>query len=114
MPAVLPPTLEVYYSPTCAPCRLELPSIADFVRERDGKVRVVILDHVAAAREELTVLQGIELRSHDGEDPRAVLRQAGDSDSILPYARTVVNGKTCASWRGFLTRKTAQRLLAAC
>jgi thiol-disulfide isomerase/thioredoxin len=117
-PGLPPPVLEVYYSPTCAPCRLELPAVAEFARQDGSRVRVVILDQVSLAREELgnTSSQLFETAvAPAGKNPRAVLRAAGDADGILPYARTLASdGKTCSQWRGGLTLWRAQNLVAAC
>jgi thiol-disulfide isomerase/thioredoxin len=119
LPPDLPPaTLEVFYSPTCTPCRLELPAVAE-IAGRDGvRVRVVILDEEDRARAELrevsTRLEAVA-ESKVGEAPNAVLRDAGNDTGILPYARSVTsNGAVCAKWSGRLTVARAASLLAAC
>ena len=119
LPPDLPPaTLEVFYSPTCTPCRLELPAVAE-IAGRDGvRVRVVILDDEDRARAELrevsTRLEAVA-ESKVGEAPNAVLRDAGNDTGILPYARSVTaNGDVCAKWSGRLTVARARSLLAAC
>ena len=43
-PDLPPPVLEVFYSPSCAPCRLELPAVAEIAGEAGTRVRIVILD----------------------------------------------------------------------
>lgn len=48
------------------------------------------------------------------QNPRAALRDAGDPDGILPYARARANGKTCATWRGRLSLDKAMQMIAAC
>ena len=52
-PDLPPPVLEVFYSPTCVPCRLELPAVAQMAGEKDARVRIVILDQEERARSEL-------------------------------------------------------------
>ena len=119
LPPDLPPaTLEVFYSPTCTPCRLELPAVAE-IAGRDGvRVRVVILDDEDRARAELravSVRLEAVAESKVGESPNAVLRDAGNDTGILPYARSVAsNGAVCAKWSGRLTVARAVNLLAAC
>jgi hypothetical protein len=119
LPPDLPPaTLEVFYSPTCTPCRLELPAVAE-IASRDGvRVRVVILDDEDRARAELRAvsvrLEAIA-ESKVGEAPSAVLHDAGNDTGILPYARSVTSsGAICAKWSGRLTVTRAANLLAAC
>ena len=48
-----PPVLEIYYSPVCAPCRLDLPIVAEFAKEDGSRVRIVILDQVPRAKADL-------------------------------------------------------------
>jgi thiol-disulfide isomerase/thioredoxin len=113
-----PPALEIYYSPTCAPCRIELPAILDFAKSDGNRVRIVLLDQQKLAREELREASRgpipMALVASTG-DARAVLRQAGDSDAILPYARAIApNGKMCSQWRGLLTLSRAYALVAKC
>ncbi|HTQ14796.1 MAG TPA: thioredoxin family protein [Rhizomicrobium sp.] len=118
MAAAAPPVLEVYYSPTCAPCRLELPVLAEFV-DRDGtQVRIVILDQEIRARNDIRAVS-VKLEraavSPPRASPRAVLATAGDTDRILPFARTLTAaGRICATWRGRLTAETGRSLLKAC
>jgi len=116
--ALPPPVLEVYYSPTCAPCRLELPVLADFVKADGSRVRIVILDQDARARAELRAvspaLEKAAVTQH-GEKPRALLLAAGNADGILPFARSLVpGGKVCGRWRGGLTPAKARELIRAC
>jgi hypothetical protein len=118
MPVPQPPILEVYYSPTCAPCRLELPAVAEFARLDGSRVRIVILDQETRARDEL---KDVALRlvpmavSVTDKNPRNALRAAGDADGMLPYARVVTpEGKVCSNWRGMLTLARAQNLVRAC
>ncbi|HEY0107641.1 MAG TPA: hypothetical protein VGB91_16290 [Rhizomicrobium sp.] len=117
MPVPPPPTLEVYYSPTCVPCRLELPVLAAL--EKDGlRLRIVLLDQEARARETIrTVSPRLESAAIaiTRQPPRAALLLAGDGDAILPYARALSPaGRICAAWRGGLTLARARLLLAAC
>ncbi len=117
MPIPPPPVREVYYSPTCIPCRMELPVLAGL--EKDGRrLRIVLLDQEARARETLrAVSPGLERTAVRAalRPPRRALLAAGDSDAILPYARALgPAGGTCAAWRGGLTDLRAEALLAAC
>ena len=116
--ALPPPVLEVYYSPTCAPCRLELPVLADLVKTDGNRVRIVILDQEVRARAELRAvspaLEKAAVARH-GLKPRAVLVAAGNTDSILPFARSLApGGKVCGRWRGGLTPAKARDLIQAC
>lgn len=118
MIAVLPPTLEVFYAPSCAPCRLELPVLATFVKTQSGHLRIVIISEAARGWADLTETSialtavAVTASSHDA---RATLRQAGDTDGILPFARSLsANGAMCASWRGTLTVVRINSLLTAC
>jgi len=52
-PDLPPPVLEVFYSPTCAPCRLELPAVAEIAGAGGTRVRIVILDQEERTRSEL-------------------------------------------------------------
>jgi hypothetical protein len=113
-----PPILEVYYSSACAPCRLELPVVAEFARLDGSRVRIVILDQETRARDEL---KDVDLQlvatavSVADKNPRSALRAAGDIDGMLPYARVVTpRGKVCSNWRGMLTLARAQILVRAC
>jgi len=116
MPPAYPPTLEVFYSPACAPCRLELPVVAAFAKE-GGRVQVTILDQEDRARDQLRKVSAA-LETNAKTDiaalPGAVLRTAGDSDGILPYARSTANSRICAKWEGRLTIEKARSLIAAC
>lgn len=113
-----PPVLEVYYTPACAPCRLELPAVAEFVQRDGARVRIVIIDKEANARSEIRRLSpglaaGAVVETQAG--PQSTLRAAGDGDGILPYARSLTaDGKVCATWRGILTLSRARALMAAC
>ena len=118
MPTLPPPVLEVYYSPTCAPCRAELPVLADFVTRDSVRVRIVILEQEERARGDI---RAVSAKLETGAvanakaPPRITLLAAGNSDGILPYARSVtVAGKVCAKWRGGLTLERARALIGAC
>ena len=113
-----PPILEVYYSPTCAPCRLELPILSELVAKDGTRVRIVILDQEGQARHDIRevspVLERQAVRSPDPK-PRAALLAAGDADGILPFARAISPaGPPCATWRGGLTLQRARMLVGAC
>lgn len=121
-PAALPPDqapiLEVYYAPSCAPCRLELPAVAEFAKSNGARVRIEIVSDEIRARREISQ-QSVELAenadANTNATPRAILRSAGDSDSILPYSRSLgADGKACAAWRGRLTLVRARALVSAC
>jgi hypothetical protein len=117
-PDLPPPVLEVFYSPTCVPCRLELPAVAEMAGGKDVRVHIVILDQEERARAELHAvspqLDALATASMPTA-PGEVLRGAGNERSILPYARSVTaDGETCASWSGGLTVVRAKSLLAAC
>jgi hypothetical protein len=118
LPPDLPPVLEVYYSPTCTPCRLELPAVAELARQDGLRVRIVILDQEERARAELgAVSPGLEAiaESRIEGGPGSVLRDAGNARGILPYARSIApDGATCAQWSGRLTVQRGRDLLAAC
>jgi thiol-disulfide isomerase/thioredoxin len=118
MAALPPATLEVYYAPSCAPCRLELPVLASFAKTRDGHLRIVLVSDVARARADLKELApalAAMAMPAANRDARASLRVAGDADGILPFARSVAaNGGICASWRGVLTEMRINNLLIAC
>ncbi|HEX3945012.1 MAG TPA: thioredoxin family protein [Rhizomicrobium sp.] len=116
--ALPPPVLEVFYSPTCAPCRLELPVLAQIV-ERDGvRLRIVLLDQEQRARDDIRkVSVTLEKVATPPSKlaPRRVLLLADDTDGILPFARSLLpSGKACAVWRGRLTVLRARAMLAAC
>ena len=113
-----PPVLEIYYSPVCAPCRLDLPIVAEFAKEDGSRVRIVILDQVPRAKADLRAVSE-RLASTAVvavlQDPRITLRASGDDDGILPYARSIApNGEICARWRGRITLARAHSLVAAC
>ena len=113
-----PPVLEVFYSPTCAPCRLELPVLAEFATKEGIRIRIVVLDQENRARRDIRETSPI-LERHvvrtSAADPRVALLAAGDADGILPYARAMTpDGAICASWRGGLTLQRARMLMTAC
>jgi thiol-disulfide isomerase/thioredoxin len=108
----------VFYAPSCAPCRLELPVLASFAKTRDGHLRIVIVSEAVRALADLIEASpalaavAVTASSHDA---RAALRQAGDADAILPFTRSLSsNGAVCASWRGALTVMRINHLLTAC
>jgi hypothetical protein len=110
--------LEVFYSPSCTPCRLELPVVAEMVGQEGVTVRVIILDQGERARAELRAvsprLEAIAA-GPSAAPPGEALRAAGDANGILPYARSVTaEGQECAKWSGRLTISRIQSLLAAC
>ena len=112
-----PPILEVFYSPSCTPCRLELPVLAQIVRLGDTQMRIVILDQEERARAELRTispaLESVAASPHAAANE--LLRAAGDKNGILPYARSLsATGEICAKWSGRLTSAPARDLLAAC
>ncbi|MBV8187510.1 MAG: hypothetical protein JOY64_27895 [Alphaproteobacteria bacterium] len=118
LPPDLPPVLEVYYSPTCTPCRLELPAVAELATQEGLSLRIVILDQEERARAELgavsPALAAIAESRTEGA-PGVVLRDAGNGEGILPYARSLApSGETCAKWSGRLTVQRGRDLLAAC
>ena len=118
MPDLPPPVLEVFYSPTCTPCRLELPAVAEMAGEPGTVVRIVILDQEERARAELRAvsprLDALATRASE-PSPGQTLRAAGDAGGILPYARAVAaSGEVCARWRGGLTVERAREMLATC
>ena len=116
--ALPPPTVEIYYSPTCAPCRLELPDVAHFARSDGARVRIVILGDEARARDDLrAVSPTLERNAVPAVDknPRSALRSAGDADGILPYARAISSdGQVCAQWRGRIGVSTVRSMVSAC
>jgi thiol-disulfide isomerase/thioredoxin len=117
-PDLPPPVLEVFYSPTCAPCRLELPVLAEVVRGQGTSVRIVILDQEERARGELhAVSPGLDAVAVGPEAtaPADVLRAAGNDRGILPYARAVDSeGAACSTWSGGLTVSRIKSMFAAC
>lgn len=119
MPVPLPPpVLEVYYAPSCAPCRLDLPVVVEFAKLDGARVRIVIVSEEARARGDLRQVSArLAADAVVGRQstPSAILREAGDDDGILPYARSVTaKGDICARWRGRLTLAKAQELVSAC
>jgi hypothetical protein len=117
-PDLPPPVLEVFYSSTCTPCRLELPAIAEIAGERGTQVRIVILEQEDRARAELRAVSP-RLDAIAAGPPKAspgdVLRSAGNDRGILPYARSMTpEGAVCGTWSGGLTVSRAKSLLAAC
>ena len=117
-PMTPPPVLEVFYSPSCAPCRLELPVVTEFAKQDGARVRIVIVDQEALARRELRAASGqLETGAvtRTNAFPGATLREAGDRYAILPYARSLGgNATVCARWGGRLTVAKARELVAAC
>jgi hypothetical protein len=117
MLALPPPVFEIYYAPSCAPCRLDLPVAAALVKRDGVSLRIVIVSDTPKALADLraispTLEKAAQVSAE--QDPRAVLRSAGDPDGILPYARTREAGKTCATWRGRLSLDKALQMIAAC
>lgn len=117
MPVPPQPILEVFYASTCTPCRLELPVLAQVQRAGTALRIVVIGDPDRARRElagaapQLSLVAVVPAHA----SPRAILRNAGDADGILPYARAVVpDRRICASWRGILTVSRVNYMLAGC
>jgi thiol-disulfide isomerase/thioredoxin len=113
-----PPVLEVFYSPTCAPCRLELPVVADSLKHGGARIHIVILDQEERARRELRDVS-VELEAaaeaRYDSSPNAVLRAAGNPNGILPYARSMTaSGAVCAKWAGGLTLARIRDMVAAC
>lgn len=119
MPVAMPPViLEVYYAPWCAPCALELPSLARFAAEKDKRLRIVIVSEPAKAMKKLRAFSpkladaAIAVAS---KSPRETLFAAGDRDSILPYARSLSStGTICARWRGVITLERAEAMVWSC
>ena len=117
-PDLPPPTLEVFYSPTCVPCRLELPVVAEVAGRSDVRIRIVILDQDDRARAELrAVSPALEAvaTGPSSASPIIALRAAGNANGILPYVRMLAHsGAACASWAGRLTIARIESLLDAC
>lgn len=112
-----PPVLDVYYAAYCTPCRLELPVIAAIARQDGIAVRIEIVGDAVRARHAIAQTAPSLLRVSDMSalPPRAALLAAGDGDAILPFARVLApDGRTCARWRGLLTRFRARALLTSC
>ena len=117
-PDLPPPVLEVFYSPSCAPCRLELPVLAKAVEGGGTVVRIVILDQEQRAREDLRAvspkLEAAAVAPTEA-DPRDTLRSAGNANGILPYALSRTDrGEVCDRWSGGLTMTRLRILLEAC
>lgn len=117
-PDLPPPMLEVYYSSTCAPCRLEFPMLAELAADPGSRLRIVILDHEERARSELKRvsprLDAVAV-GPTTVSPRDTLRAAGNERQILPWARSLTpQGEACATWSGILTRSRARSLIMAC
>jgi len=112
------PVIEVYYASSCAPCRLELPTLAELVRTDGAIVRIVIVDEEVRALREIRDVSPVLARhaivAQPGK-PNDTLRAAGDSDGILPYARVLSpSGVACAQWRGQMTLFRARALVEEC
>ena len=109
MPATDLPILEVYYADNCVPCRQEVPVLGRIAEN----IRLVVYvldnaDHLPTRPNQTVILTA-------PADPRTVLRQAGDADGILPYARSVsATGVMCQSWRGIVTVQRAAQMVSAC
>ena len=117
-PDLPPPSLEIFYSSTCVPCRLELPVLAEVVSADGTRMRIFILEQEERARGELRAvsprLEAIAVGPTTAA-PGDVLRAAGNDRGILPYARSVdAQGNVCMMWSGRLTVSRVKRLLAAC
>ncbi len=117
LPAAIPPTLEVYYSPACETCRRELAALAILHDHEGGQIRIVILDNDAQARRDVqtrapSLLPFVEVVDGARVD---VLLAAGDKERLLPFARSVTaDGQVCARWVGRMTLDKARALLTAC
>ena len=114
---VTPPHLDVYYAPTCAPCRLELPAILGAIE--DGKdIRVLIVSDPVRSIADLAAVSSKLVKvayPAQGANPRDRLRRVGDADGILPFTRSVGGkGRVCGIWRGALTRWRILDLLSRC
>jgi hypothetical protein len=95
-----------------------LPVLAQIVEKRNMRLRIVLLDQEKRARGDI---QKVSLRLEklavpsSVHPPRQALLSAGDSDGILPFARSVSpSGKTCATWRGGMTMLRVKAMIAAC
>jgi hypothetical protein len=121
MPALPPdsPVLDVYFASTCGPCHAELGALAEVIREGHDKLVIYLLTDAAIAREELSAVSP-DLPEHaialaTGADQRMALRNVGDADGILPFARArSASGRICAAWRGILTATRIRALLKSC
>lgn len=118
MVAIPPPTLEVFYAPSCAPCRLELPTLATYAKVDGSHLRIILVNEIARSRVELgevsPALAAAAVQARNS-NARIALRSAGDADGILPFTRSLAsNGAVCASWRGVLTLSRINNMLGAC
>jgi hypothetical protein len=118
LPDLPPPVIEVFYSSTCTPCRLELPVLAKIVGEQGMRLRIVILEQGERARADLRAvspqLEAVAV-GPTAVPPRNVLNAAGNNRGILPFARSVTaQGAVCSTWSGGLTVSRVKSLLAAC
>ena len=111
MPMADAPTLDVFYAAYCQPCQQELPAL----RQAAGQTRLVIrvLGNADQAKLQLGDL-AVLMAPIPADQEKAMLRQAGDRDGILPYARSVKEGRTCRQWRGILTWERIQSMVKAC
>jgi len=117
MTALPPPTLEIYYAPTCAPCRLDLPVATELLKQDGVRLRIVIVSDAPKALADLKAASPALVKVAEvpaEQNPRTVLRRAGNADGILPYARTRNSANTCATWRGRLSLDKALEMIAAC
>ena len=104
------PYLEVYYAAACAPCRQELPIL---VEAADQGVRLVV--YVLDTPDGLPPAAADHMVLTSPAKPRDVLRQAGDAQGILPFARTLrPDGTMCGTWQGRLTLPRIRTLLNSC
>ncbi len=116
MPIADAPILHVYYASTCEPCRRELPALVQALDQVN--LEIFVLGDPAKARAQLTKASpALAEKAHGmtAKDDRVTLREAGDADGILPFARSVrQDGSLCASWRGVLTAVRIQTLINSC
>jgi len=112
------PALEVFYSPICAPCKLELPFLATLIEDTSFNLVIVVLgDKERALADFRAVSPTLEPRAivPDIIDERTALRAVGNSNGVLPYARVTQNADNiCASWRGRLNGAIVKRMIARC